>query len=351
MNKKYLYFILAMAIGFSSCSKEEKVVIEEEGNLPKPTAVFTYEVVDPKDPFTIKFNNTSTNFSISRWSFDNDSTSSEISPTHTFLYTGIFNVKLVTLNDEEFWAQREEVMKILPEEIVELVATPIGGDLQMSYDTEMTVDKTEWFVKNGDGDYVSMSTEPEMTLNIPTGEFRDAYVWVTTPKGSKLRRDMLLADLGVVQDLTTLDNEFTIAKENGSGKDASEGSTKLIDNNITTKVYVGDVNDSYFWWQFEYFEPQIINGYSMTSGNDSPSRDPKTWEFLGSNDGENWVVLDRREEEEFLTGGPNNDGRRATRIFSFDNDESYSFYRMHIIERISSGSFQLSEFRMLQLPR
>lgn len=353
MNRKYLYLILSIVIGLTSCSKEETPIIDEEGLLPKPTASFTYEIVDPKDPFTIKFTNTSTNTARSIWSFADDSTSSEISPTHTYLKTGIFDVKLVSLNEEGYWAQREETVKILPEDLLELVATPSGGTLRMSYDTEMTVSNTEWFTKQGNDPYTSVSQSSDMTLTIPSGQFMDAYVMVTTPKGSKVRRDMLLADLGIVRDLTKLDNEFTVSHENSGGKDAGEGSSKLTDNNITTKWYVGSVNDAYFWWQFEYFQPQIINGYSMTSGNDSESRDPKNWDFLGSNDGTNWIVLDSRAEELFNTGGPDasKPGRRATRIFSFDNTTPYTFYRMHIKARLSSGSFQLSEFRMLQLPR
>jgi PKD repeat protein len=348
-----LYLILSIVIGFTSCTKEAGPIVDEEGTLPKPTSSFAYEVVDPNDPFTIKFTNSSTNFADSRWSFDDDSTSSEASPTHTFLKTGTFNVKLVSINEDGYWAQREETVVISPTELVELVATPSGGTLRMSYETDMAVGKTEWFVKQADGTFKPQSQISDMELTIPQGEFIDAYVVLTTPKGSKARLDMLLADLGIVRDLTMLDNDFTVSHENGSGKDAGEGSSKLIDNNTKTKWYVGNVNDAYFYWQFEYFYPQVINGYSMTSGNDSESRDPKTWDVLGSNNGTDWVVLDARADELFNVGGPDpsKPGRNATRIFLFNNSTPYTHYRVNIKARISSGSFQMSEFRMLQLPQ
>lgn len=354
MTRKYIYLMLSLLIGIASCSDEKEFIIDNEGLLPKPTAGFSYTIVDPKDPFTVKFTNSSTNFAISRWAFDDDSTSSETSPTHTFLTTGSFNVKLISLNEESYWAQREETVVISPTDLVTLVATPSPGNLRMSYQTTMDIGQTEWFVKGSDGKYTSQSQLADMDLTLTQGQFVDAYVLLTTPKGSVARLDMLLAELGIVRDLTTLDNEFSITHENGSGKDGGEGSLKLIDNNIMSKVFLGGVNDALLYWQFGFFQPQIINAYSMTSGNDANDRDPRDWDFLGSQDGINWDVLDSRSQEEFNTGGPdaNKPGRNATRIFTFTNATGYSYYRMHIKARRSSGgTFQMSEFRMLQLPQ
>lgn len=343
MTRNPLYFMIALLIALTSCSDKEDPIIDDEPLLPKPTASFTYEVVDPKDPFTIKFTNTSTNYGATRWSFDDDSTSSEASPTHTFLKTGSFVVKLVTVNDEGFWAQREETVRIVPSELMQLVASPSADGLRMSYETDVNVAKTQWFIRENEQTSHLESEEPDMKLDIPDGQFVNAYVVLTTPKGSVMSMNMLLASLGIVRDLTTLDNEFTVSHENGGGRDAGEGSSKLIDNNITTKWFVGGINDSYFYWQFEYYQPQVVNGYSMTSGNDADDRDPKDWDILGSNDGQNWTVLDSRTNENFSS-------RRLTRIFSFDNATPYTFYRIHIKARKSSSAFQMSEFRMLKLP-
>lgn len=37
----------------------------------------------------------------------------------------------------------------------------------------------------------------------------------------------------------------------------------------------------------------------MVSANDSPERDPKNWTFYGSSDGENWVVIDSQNDQNF----------------------------------------------------
>ena len=50
-------------------------------------------------------------------------------------------------------------------------------------------------------------------------------------------------------------------------------------------------------WEMRLPEARAVNRYTLTSGNDTPARDPSTWEFVGSNDGRQWVVLDRHEQE------------------------------------------------------
>lgn len=50
-------------------------------------------------------------------------------------------------------------------------------------------------------------------------------------------------------------------------------------------------------WELRLPEARAINRYAITSGDDTPARDPSTWELSGSNDGSNWTVLDRHEKE------------------------------------------------------
>lgn len=348
MKSKYLYWIIALFVCFSSCEKVNSDLIDDEGEgqLPKPTAGFTYAVVDPSDPFTIKFTNSSENYVESRWAFDDDSTSAEESPVHTFLKTGVFNVKLVTLNEEKFWAQREETITISPTNLVQLHASSSGGVLEVSYETQMTIEGADWYVKQSNGSYQRVSQEDVMALTIAAGQFAEAYVVLTTPKGSKTRLDMTLTDVGIVKDLTNYENTFTVSHENSGGKEAGEGSLKLIDNNITTKFLIFNINliGGPFHWQFEYIQPQVINGYTMTSGNDAEGRDPKNWDLMGSDDGINWTIIDSRDEEMWTD-------RRQTRTFTFENTTPYQYYRLQVRSVRSGTLFQMSEFRLLQLPK
>ena len=86
-----------------------------------------------------------------------------------------------------------------------------------------------------------------------------------------------------------------------------------------------------------------MNLYKFTSGNDAPGRDPLNWQILGSNDGENWDLLDERSGETFSSRG-------QTREFYFDNDASYSYYRLDVINNGGAGLFQMSEWGVYAFP-
>ncbi|PKD20387.1 hypothetical protein APR41_14000 [Salegentibacter salinarum] len=132
---------------------------------------------------------------------------------------------------------------------------------------------------------------------------------------------------------------LSVNQENGSGPDGPEGSLKLIDNDVNTKFFLGGYT-SEFYAQQELPEAKIITKYTLTSGNDSPERDPKNWEILGSNNGESWVVLDTREEQTFSE-------RNQTKEFLVDNETAYKYYRFHVTAISSGGAMQLSEWRIL----
>ena len=52
------------------------------------------------------------------------------------------------------------------------------------------------------------------------------------------------------------------------------------------------------WIQFKFAEPTKISGYRWYTANDCEDRDPRAWRLLGSNDGVNWVVVDKVEDFE-----------------------------------------------------
>ena len=77
---------------------------------------------------------------------------------------------------------------------------------------------------------------------------------------------------------------------------------------------------------------RTLRGYALTSANDSPSRDPRDWRLLGSNDrGETWHPLDIRQKEIFPQ-------RFQRRVFSLSIEAHYELYRLQIDSvRVPSG--------------
>lgn len=69
---------------------------------------------------------------------------------------------------------------------------------------------------------------------------------------------------------------------------------------------------------------RVLSGYALTSANDSPARDPRDWQLLGSNDrGATWQILDVRRNETFAQ-------RFQRRVFSLTNEVPYFLYRLQI---------------------
>ncbi|MCC2594261.1 glycoside hydrolase N-terminal domain-containing protein [Tessaracoccus sp. OS52] len=84
-------------------------------------------------------------------------------------------------------------------------------------------------------------------------------------------------------------------------------------------------------------EPQVLKGYSLTSANDAPERDPRRWRFEGSNDGETWETLDQVDLE-----GPF-PRRFMAKTFRIDNDAAYLHYRFVFLTTPGVSHFQVAE--------
>jgi hypothetical protein len=113
-----------------------------------------------------------------------------------------------------------------------------------------------------------------------------------------------------------------------------EGPEKLVDGDLYTKWSVG-TNTA--WIQFAYTEAKRWNKYSLTSGNDAPTRDFKDWTLQGSNDGTAWTTLDTQ------TGHPQWTTRNSTLDFDFTNLASYKFYKFDVTANNGDNVTQLSE--------
>jgi len=95
----------------------------------------------------------------------------------------------------------------------------------------------------------------------------------------------------------------------GSGGDDDFGDGEkpecAVDGNLDTKwldfraSHGGNAaRRSAVWIQFKFAEPTKLSGYRWYTANDDEDRDPRDWRLLGSNDGVNWVVVDKVEDFE-----------------------------------------------------
>jgi predicted alpha-1,2-mannosidase len=81
-----------------------------------------------------------------------------------------------------------------------------------------------------------------------------------------------------------------------------------------------------------------VRRYTLTSG--SRPGDPKSWELEGSNDGQTWVTLDKRADEEFRW-------RRQTRAFTVASPGEYAQYRLKITANTGERTTTIAEIELL----
>ncbi|MGO4276513.1 discoidin domain-containing protein, partial [Paenibacillus sp. TAF58] len=113
----------------------------------------------------------------------------------------------------------------------------------------------------------------------------------------------------------------------------------LFDNNSTSRV---SFNSQTPWIQYQFLgsKKQTVM-YTLTSGN--TEGDAKSWMLKGSNDGQNWTVLDQRTNETFAW-------RSYTRPYTIQNPGKYEFYRLEVTENSGAATTSFAEIELLGYP-
>ena len=120
-----------------------------------------------------------------------------------------------------------------------------------------------------------------------------------------------------------------------------EGVKKSVDSNQNTK-WCSAHNDRPVQWMVKLPKQgkKAVTGYSFTSANDEPARDPKEWILEGSNDGESWTKLDHKKDQ------PVFEKRFQIKHYGFDNETAYQYYRFTFIKNNGNILFQISEIAL-----
>ena len=137
--------------------------------------------------------------------------------------------------------------------------------------------------------------------------------WVETPQPE-------FTDLTGLIDPDTLTGSTEVQQ-------AAHDISHLIDGTPATKWLLSSqaTDSSPVWASFGLVEASVVNRYTVVTASDQTSRDPKSWTFEGSVDGEEWVVLDTRSSQSFSS-------RYGEKTFLFSNDTAYSYYKLNITE-------------------
>jgi hypothetical protein len=93
-------------------------------------------------------------------------------------------------------------------------------------------------------------------------------------------------------------------------------------------------------------QPTPINEYRFYTGDDThtyPSRNPITWRMSGSNDKQNWTVLDEQKSTRRLR-----DENEQEYRFKPKSTGSFRYYRFEFIQMTAGTRLQLSEIKLFK---
>jgi hypothetical protein len=134
----------------------------------------------------------------------------------------------------------------------------------------------------------------------------------------------------------TIGGTLTVSRDNGGGPNSNEGSLKVVDGDPNSKFFQSGFSGDLVL-KYELKTAALAGAYTLISGNDSPDRDPKTWILQGSEDGIKWINLHSRTGELFS-------GRAQRKLYHFNNNVPYKFYRLSIKANNGSRDFQMAEW-------
>lgn len=95
------------------------------------------------------------------------------------------------------------------------------------------------------------------------------------------------------------------------------------------------------WIQYKSIKPVTVNSYSITCGIANKEKNPKSWELLGSTDGENWSLLNKQENQDFIM-------RLNTMEYNVINDNEYSYFRLNVTENNGGNDLQICKWQLFE---
>ena len=88
---------------------------------------------------------------------------------------------------------------------------------------------------------------------------------------------------------------------------------------------------------YDFWSPRVVNLYKIYCGKGAGNRNPKDWDFYGSNDKENWTLLDSQRNID-LSG----DSKAVVqKSCSFSNTTAYRYYRFKGIAGRDNSYFEM----------
>jgi len=133
-----------------------------------------------------------------------------------------------------------------------------------------------------------------------------------------------------------------IENPSNHGTSSEQSVTEACDGNNNTKWSVAHSGRLPIVWQTQVFAPQkqALTSYTLTSADNNATLDPKSWRFLGSQDGQNWTLLDEKKD---VPAWPS---RKMAHFFTFNNSTIFTYYRLEFLETQKAERLEIAEISL-----
>ena len=249
------------------------------------------------------------------------------------VWGGAGNVRL-TIQDGEVWLFGNPNVDVMPDEATRNAAKfYVNGKDVTERSTVTDGGERRFQFLAGPIDYTGDFTS--VTIVLPDGQFG---TWGIPTPGREWKYFAGNAE-GIDGDILNDKIDKSTVADNGKiGFWGSENLEKMFDDNLFDTKAGGGANFSEgpYVITFSTTEPVIVGSYAFVTGTDTADwrdRNAKTWKFYGSNDGENWTLID-----EVADSGMLNVNNTAF-VFGVDTAAEYSNYKMEIYATYN-GQFQ-----------
>lgn len=179
------------------------------------------------------------------------------------------------------------------------------------------------------------ATPGSFSTSFESGDQQPLVSIVATRNGADLQKNVRATGSNP-GDFTKSVAEITASGDNPP----NEVESKLADSDPSTKWLV-KANTG--WAQYHFNEPHVVTSYTLTSANDTPTRDPQDWTVAGSTDGSNWTTIDTRSGVSFASRF-----QRQSFTVSADKQAAYSYFRLTVTKNGGDGDVQLGDWNLIQ---
>ena len=132
----------------------------------------------------------------------------------------------------------------------------------------------------------------------------------------------------------------------GTGHDPKEGAEMVADGRLFTKWCVDEPAQMPYKLILDAGQPTPITEYRFYTGDDThdyPDRNPANWRLSGSNDQQNWTVLDDQKGNRRMR-----DENEQEYRFKPQSTGSFRYYRFEFIKMAGGTRLQLSEIKLFK---